>query len=208
MREAVGNGKTVEEAIAAALEDLKIAREDADITVLELPTRGLLGILPGKEAKVHVRELFDPILFASDWMEKLLENMHVNARVHVQEQDQRICIDIQGQNLGALIGRKGQTLDALQYLTTLALNKKCSDFMPVLVDAGDYRKNRQQSIEKNALSAADRVLRTGRKIALGPMNAAERRYVHMALSGKSGIATYSVGEEPRRKVVVDIEDGE
>lgn len=203
MREAVGTGKTVEEAIAVALAELQIEREDADISIVELPSKGLLGILPGKDAVVHVKEQFDIVLFASDWVENLLHKMHVNARVKVSSQTEGIEINISGNNLGSLIGRRGQTLDSLQYITTLVVNKKTDDFIPVMVDVGDYRKKRQQVIEKTALSAKDKVLKTGQKVILNPMSPAERRLVHMALGDDSEIETYSIGEEPRRKVVID-----
>lgn len=204
MREAVGSGKTVEEAIAAALAELKIEREDADITILELPSKGLLGILPGKNAEVHVKERFDPALFASDWMNQLLKKMMIQARVSVSTSDDGLEININGQNLGVLIGKRGQTLDALQYVTTLAVNKKTTDFLPVLVDVGEYRKKRQESVEKIALSAMEKVIKTGQKIILNPMSPAERRLVHMVLSEEPQVVTYSIGEEPRRKVVIDI----
>jgi spoIIIJ-associated protein len=204
MREAVGSGKTVEEAIDSALAELNIPREEADITILELPSRGLFGILPGKDAMVHVRERFDPVLYASDWVENLLAKMHVNARVSVRKPAESIEISVTGQNLGPLIGRRGQTLDALQYLTTLSLNKKTADFIPVSVDVGDYRKKRQLVIERTARSAMNKVVKTGNKVILNPMSPAERRLVHMALSEEAGVVTYSIGEEPRRKVVIDI----
>lgn len=203
MREAVGTGKTVEEAIASALAELKIPREQADITIEELPTKGLLGILPGKNAVVHVREQFDPVLFVSDWLEELLRNMQFSTRVKVDQRKDGIEACITGNNLGALIGRRGQTLDSLQYLTTLVLNKKVDEFLPVSVDVGSYRKHRQESIEKTALSGASKVIETGQKVALAPMTPAERRFVHMVLSDKD-VVTYSVGEDPRRKVVIDI----
>lgn len=203
MREAVGTGKTVEEAIASALAELNIEREQADITIEELPSKGLLGIIPGKSAVVHVRERFDPALYVSDWLDGLLRTMRVNARVNVFLGLDGVEARISGSNLGALIGRRGQTLDSLQYLTTLVLNKRTDDFVPVSVDIGDYRKNRQQSLEKTALSGAKKVLQTGRKLILAPMTPAERRHVHMVLSD-SDVVTYSIGEEPRRKVVIDI----
>ena len=203
MREAVGREKTVEEAIASALAELKIEREQADITIQELPSKGLLGILPGKDAVVLVREQFDPVLYLSDWFDEFLNKMHVNARSSVEMGPDGVEVRISGHNLGALIGRRGQTLDSLQYLATLVLNKKTADFVPVFVDVGDYREKRRQAVEKTALAGADKVIRTGRKFILPPMTPAERRLVHMALSDKD-VVTYSIGEEPRRKVVIDV----
>ncbi len=204
MKEVTGTGKTVEEAIESALSELSIKREDADITIVELPTKGLFGILPGKNAVVHVREQFDPVLFAADWIEQILEKMRINSRVGVRLQDERIELDITGNNLGVLIGRRGQTLDALQYITTLAVNKKTAEFVPVQVDAGGYREKRRLTIQKNALSAKQKAVKTGRKFALEPMTPAERRLVHMALSDDHDVVTYSIGEEPSRRVVIDL----
>ena len=204
MKEVVGTGKTVEEAIDSALTELNIQREDADITIVELPSKGLFGILPGKEAVVHVREHFDPVLFAADWIEQMLNKMRINARVGVKFQEERIELDITGSNLGVLIGRRGQTLDALQYITTLAVNNKTSEFLPVQVDAGGYREKRRTTIQNNARSAKQKAVKTGRKVTLEPMSPAERRFVHMALSDDPEVVTYSIGEEPARRVVVDI----
>lgn len=204
MKEATGAGKTVEEAIEAALSELGVNREDADIEILELPARGLLGIFPGKNAVVHVRERFDPVLFASEWLEILLREMKINARVAVRFGEGRIELDITGQDLGVLIGRRGQTLDALQYITTLAVNRKTPDFVPVQVDAGGYREKRRQTIQKDALAAKEKVLQTGRKVILAPMSPAERRLVHMVLSDDPKVVTYSIDEEPARKVVIDL----
>lgn len=204
MKEVTGTGKTVEEAIESALSELSIKREDADITIVELPTKGLFGILPGKNAVVQVREQFDPVLFAADWIEQILEKMRIHTRVGVRLQDERIELDITGNNLGVLIGRRGQTLDALQYITTLAVNKKTAEFVPVQVDAGGYREKRRLTIQKNALSAKQKAVKTGRKIALEPMTPAERRLVHMALSDDHDVVTYSIGEEPSRRVVIDL----
>jgi len=204
VKEVTGTGKTVEEAIESALSELSIKREDADITIVELPTKGLFGILPGKNAVVQVREQFDPVLFAADWIEQILEKMRIHARVGVRLLDERIELDITGNNLGVLIGRRGQTLDALQYITTLAVNKKTAEFVPVQVDAGGYREKRRLTIQKNALSAKQKAVKTGRKIALEPMTPAERRLVHMALSDDHDVVTYSIGEEPSRRVVIDL----
>lgn len=204
MREATGTGKTVEEAIQTALTELGIAREDADITIVELPAKGLLGILPGKDAVVHVREQFDPVLFAAEWIERLLDKMRINARVGVRYEEGRIELDITGNNMGVLIGRRGQTLDAIQYVTTLAVNRKTIDFVPVQVDAGGYREKRRQSIQKNALAAKQKVIKSGRRVTLEPMTPAERRLVHVALSDAPEVVTYSVDDEPRRKVVIDL----
>lgn len=204
MKEVVGTGKTVEEAIDSALSELNVQREDADITIVELPSKGLFGILPGKDAVVHVREHFDPALFAADWMEQILDKMRINARVGVKFQEERIELDITGSNLGVLIGKRGLTLDALQYITTLAVNNKTSDFVPVQVDAGGYREKRRQTIQNNARSAKHKAVKTGRKVTLEPMSPAERRLVHMALSNDIEVVTYSIGEEPFRRVVIDL----
>ena len=178
-------------------------REQADITIQELSLQGFVGILPGKDAVVLVREQFDPVLYLSDWFDEFLNKMHVNARSSVEMGPDGVEVRISGHNLGALIGRRGQTLDSLQYLATLVLNKKTADFVPVFVDVGDYREKRRQAVEKTALAGADKVIRTGRKFILPPMTPAERRLVHMALSDKD-VVTYSIGEEPRRKVVIDV----
>lgn len=202
MKEVTATGKTVQEAIDKALAELKLPREQAEVNVLELPSRGILGLM-GKDAMVRVKALFDPVDFADHWLEKFLNKSGLPGRVRVTQSEGVVIAEIAGGRAGPLIGRHGQTLNALQYMLTLALNRNTEEYIPVSLDIGGYRKKRNQSVERIAKQAARKVLRTGEKVVLSPMSASERRIVHLALSEYSEINTYSIGEEPHRKVVVE-----
>lgn len=202
MKEVTATGKTVEEAIEKALAELKLPREQAEVNVLELPSRGILGLM-GKDAMVRVKALFDPVDFVENWLEKFLSKAGLPGRVRVTMGEGFVLAEVSGERAGPLIGRHGQTLDALQYMLTLALNRNTDEYIPVSLDIGGYRKKRNQSVERIAKQAAEKVLRTGEKVTLSPMTPSERRIVHLALGEYEGINTYSIGEEPRRKVVVE-----
>ncbi|MTI93897.1 MAG: protein jag [Firmicutes bacterium] len=203
MREVTATGKSVPEAIETALAELKLSRDQVDIEILELPTKGLLGILAGKEAKVLVKEVFNPAEFACQWLEELIGHMGSQVRVEAVQEEETLFLNVYGRDLGALIGRHGQTLDALQYLTTLAVNKRAGKFVPLIVDVGEYRKKREESLARLAEQSARKVKKTGQKVTLNPMNAADRRIIHMTLSNDNAVNTYSVDDEPRRKVVIE-----
>lgn len=203
MREVTATGKTVPEAIEAGLAELGLTREQVEIEVLELPSKGMFGILPGKNASVLIKEVFDAEKYIGDWYKELFAKMELDAVISCHTIDRGIQVDVRGRDLGALIGRHGQTLDSLQYLGTLVLNRRLKDFTPVTLDVGDYRKKRHQSLESLAVSSARKVKKLGQKVILNPMSAAERRIIHMTLSNDNEVQTYSTGEEPRRRVVIE-----
>jgi spoIIIJ-associated protein len=225
------SAKTVEEAIIAALEELNVAREKVDIEVLEQPTKGIFGILGSKLAKVRVtvkeekpvakprenkeekKVELKPIRVTDYTLEKekarkflrdVLESMDIKAEIRVRDTNEGLYINLAGPKMGVIIGRRGQTLDSLQYLVSLVVNKdKDRDsFVKVILDTEDYRKKREETLERLARRLAERVQKTGKKVELEPMNPYERRIIHSALQEYADITTFSEGEEPFRKVII------
>ncbi len=200
-------GKTVDEAIEKGLKELGITKKQAEIEVTNEPSEGLLGIIGSKPARVKVIKKFDPAYLARDYLEGLLDKMKIPTTVAVQnEQEDEIFLDIQGKNLGVVIGKRGQTLDALQLLVNLYINQQmrgCDRF--VILDAENYREKRKKTLERLAHNLAEKVMRTRKKVILEPMNRYERKVIHTSLQEKSNITTYSEGTEPHRKVVIDLE---
>lgn len=198
--------RTVEEAIADALQKLDAERDQVEITILEEGNKGFLGILGTKLARVlvekkppmHEVKLERAIQFTTE----LLEQMDVQGRVEGEADEESVQLQILGEDLGILIGRRGQTLDSLQYLISLAVNRQGGDWMRINLDIGDYRAKRHETLRSLAERAARKVEETGRRVALDAMNAAERRIVHQALQGFDGVVTQSEGQEPYRRVVV------
>jgi len=195
-------GKTVSEAVEQALADLGIGAEQAQVDVLEEPTRGLFGILGNRMAKVRVRVKETPSRRARTFLEKIFKAMDLSADMDIQEDNGVLSIDIQGEGLGVLIGKRGETLDALQYLVSLSVNKKQEEKYRVLLDVGGYRVRREQTLEDLALRLAEKARQKGRNVILEPMSPHERRIIHTTLQGLEDVYTYSEGEEPYRKIII------
>lgn len=197
-------GKTVEEAVESALRELGgLGREEVDIEVLEGGSRGLFGILGTKAAVVRVIVKENKAEMAKGFLENLMEKMKVKADVLVvQNEDKQVILNIVGEDLGNLIGRRGQTLDSLQYLVNLAVNKGREDKIRIIVDVSGYRKRREQTLYSLAIRLAERVEQRGESITLEPMNAHERRVIHLALQDNPNVYTQSRGEDPERKIVI------
>lgn len=199
-------GKTVEEALVAAMEELDVTEDRITYEVLEEPTKGFLGIIGVKPAriKVTVRDLL-PLEKAEVFLREIFRQMKLTLTVEHSEQEDGHVFNLIGSDLGILIGKHGQTLDALQYLTNLAANKGLAeDKVRIIIDVENYRSRREETLRRLALRLADRVRHSGEKIILEPMNRHERKVIHTALQDNRRVVTYSDGEEPYRKVVIDL----
>jgi spoIIIJ-associated protein len=198
-------GKTVDEAITAAIEELGVTREQATIEILEeAGKRGLFGLLGAKLARVKVFYEDDPGVLAGQFIQGVCQAMDVEAQCDIVEQEGHICANISGSELGILIGRRGDTLEALQFLTNLAVSKRLNEKVRVLVDVEGYRQRREETLLRLAKRLSEKVKRTGNRIVLEPMNSHERRIMHTALQDESSITTFSEGEEPNRRIVISL----
>lgn len=196
------NGKSVEEAVGAALQVLGVEADAVDVEVLEEPTKGLFGILGGKPALVRVSVKESPAGEAVELLKQIVDAMGVEADYDWSEEDGQILINLEGKRLGVLIGRRGETLNALQYLLNLGFNKQREDRKKIIVDIEGYRRKREDTLMKLALKLADRAKKRGRSVVLEPMNPHERRIIHTTLRGHDDVYTFSEGEEPYRKIVI------
>jgi len=200
-------GKTVDDAIESALGDLKLNREDVDIEILEEPTKGLFGILGGKPARVRVKAKITATGRARDMLNNVMQVMKLDVDIEMIEKNERILININGPDLGILIGRRGETLDALQYLVNLSANKNAEKRKRIIIDIEGYRRRREETLMKLALKLADKARQRGRNVVLEPMNSMERRIIHTALQERDDIYTFSEGEEPYRKIIISPKKG-
>ena len=210
MRSVEKTAKTIDEAIELALNDLNIKKENAKIDILEEPSKGFLGIIGSKDAKVRVEEIEEvkekeSKKIAYEFLRNVLNAMDVKAEIRIKETPECLNIDLTGPRMGIIIGRRGQTLDALQYLLTLVVNKNSEreDYIRIILDTEDYRRKREETLERLANRLAGRVVKSNRKVELEPMNPYERRIIHYTLQNYPGVITYSEGEEPFRKVIID-----
>lgn len=205
MKEIITTGKTVDAALSAALNELGKTADQVEYEVLEEGKKGLFGI-GASDAKIRVWLKETPALRAVEMLEKLIENMHLNAEVQMlSETDEEVLLNIEGDNLGVLIGRRGDVLDSVQYLATLSANLGRPGYYRVSVDAQGYRAKRADVIRGIARRMAEKVKKYHRAFQLDPMSAYERRIVHSECQNIEGVTTHSIGEGVDRRVVISPE---
>ena len=199
------SAKTVEDALTEASISLGIPSNELEYEVMEKGSTGFLGI-GSKNAVIKVRKKFSVEESVKEFLNSVFKamNMEVEIIVKVDEFDKLIDIELKGDDMGILIGKRGQTLDSLQYLTNLAVNKHSENYYKVKVDTEDYRKRRKETLENLAKNISYKVKRTKRAVELEPMNPFERRVIHSALQNDRFVTTHSEGEEPYRHVVVTL----
>jgi spoIIIJ-associated protein len=205
MRFVIKTSKTVEDALKEALIELDATKDEVEVEILEEPTKGLFGIIGGKEAKIKVTKKDDPKEIARNFIDNLLKRMGFVADCIVTLDDDIIKVDIvdlSEDDIGVLIGKRGSGLDAIQYLLNLAVNKNGDNFYKTVVDANNYRKKREETLVNVANKMAKKVLTYKKPIKLEPMNPYERRIIHETLQNFDGVTTYSEGSEPYRRVVI------
>lgn len=196
--------KNVEDAVKEALAKLGIKEDEAEINVLEEGSKGFLGIFGGKEASVEVKKKFDPCKVAETFLKEMFLSMGMVVKIETELKDKQIFVDLSGEDMGILIGKRGQTLDSIQYLTNLVVNKGNHPYLSVTIDTENYRQRRKDTLESLAINLAKKVKHTGKNVVLEPMNPYERRIIHSALQNDKYVKTYSEGEEPFRNVVIAI----
>jgi spoIIIJ-associated protein len=194
-------GKTVDLAVKSALEHLGVNRDEVEVEIIDAGSKGILGLL-AKPAVVKVKTKFDPAKIAQVFIKEIGMAMGILIDVQTNVTDKQLDIVLSGENMGILIGKRGQTLDALQYLVSLAVNKGTAPFLNVLIDSENYRTRRRESLEKLALNLARKVKATKKPVTLEPMNTFERRVIHSTLQGDRQISTHSEGSDPYRNIVI------
>jgi spoIIIJ-associated protein len=204
-------GKTIDEAIEVGLQELGVTKDKVDIEVSDEGNKGLFGFLGTRVARVRLTLKKDPTTRATEILSDILGLMKIEASVSAIESEEYIMLNISGKNLGLVIGRRGETLDALQYLVNIMLNKEFSgreEYRRVQIDAEGYRKRREETLRALALNLAEKVKREGKDIVLEPMTPQERRIIHITLRNVPYVNTFSEGEEPYRRVVISPRRGE
>ena len=218
---------TVDEAVSEGLAELGLARESVDVEVLDSGSRGLFG-MGGRQARVRLTVKTTPsgpegeaavpeaspagedslLHLSHQVVAEMLEKMKIQAQVdaHYGEPDEQgerpVLVDIHGEDLGVLIGRRAEILNAMQYIVNLIVSKQMEHWVQVTLDVEGYRLRRERQLRQMARRMADQALKTGRRQVLEPMAASERRIVHLELRDHPGVVTQSVGEEPARKVTI------
>ena len=197
------SAKTVDDAITEASIKLGTTSDKIEVEVIDKGSTGFLGI-KSKPAIIKARKKNDTVDNIREFLENVFSamNMEVTIDIKKAEDDKVYEVELSGKEMGLLIGKRGQTLDSLQYLTNLAVNKHSDGYIKVMLDTEDYRQRRKDTLENLAKNIAYKVKRTKRPVSLEPMNPFERRVIHSALQGDRYVETHSEGEEPFRHVVV------
>jgi len=195
--------KTADEAVAEACRKLGANADDVTFEVLDEGAKGLLG-LGGRPVKVLVKKLMPVEEVAADFLNGLLEKMNIPSVVRTELKDKDIHVNIIGKQKCLLIGKRGQTLDAIQYLTNLVVNKGEASYRNIIVDTENYRKRRQEALETLSLNLARKVRQTKRSVTLEPMSPFERKIIHSTLQNDKYVTTRSEGEEPYRNIVISL----
>jgi spoIIIJ-associated protein len=196
-------GKTVEEATQKALAELGIGPDAARVDVLAEASSGLFGLIGSKQARVRVTEEIRPENFVREFLDGVMQRMNVNGEVEISAADDNLRVNVNGAKMGMLIGKRGQTLNALQYLLNVAYHKRFpGDNNRVILDVEDYRQKREETLRILAVNLAKKAVRYGKDVVLEPMTPQERRIIHTALQDNRSVSTFSEGEEPYRKVVI------
>ncbi|MBJ6361687.1 RNA-binding cell elongation regulator Jag/EloR [Paenibacillus sp. GCM10012307] len=205
MKKIIASGKTMNDAVQKGLAQWQVSEERVRITVLEHPTKGLFGLIGAKEAKVELELIPD----AAEETEKFFQNVARTMGLSVtierrQTRDGWVYELAGGEDLGMLIGRRGQTLDALQYLANIVANRYSDSHQRIVLDAENFRERRRKTLEELAERLAARVIRTHKEVVLEPMSPAERKVIHAKLQNHSKVRTFSKGDEPYRRVVISV----
>ena len=197
------SAKTVDDAITEACQKFTVTSDKLEYEVIEEGKSGLLGI-GAKPAVIKVRVKSSVEDKAKDFLKDVFDAMNLTVVVDVKynEEESTMDVNLSGDEMGILIGKRGQTLDSLQYLVSLVVNKDTENYIRVKVDTENYRKRRKDTLENLAKNISYKVKRTKRPVSLEPMNPYERRIIHSALQNDRYVTTYSEGDEPFRHVVV------
>lgn len=207
MKYIIKSAKTVEIAISEALLELNLNREEVEVEVLEEAKNGLFGLIGTKDATIKVSEIKNIEKLSKEFLRKIVHTMNLEATIEVKRDKNILNIDIVGidpEEKGIIIGKRGNTLDAMQYLLSIFVNKEEEDYIKVILDIEGYRKKREITLTRLAQKMAQKAIATKVKVKLEPMNPYERRIIHSTLQDYKEITTFSEGNDPYRRVVIEL----
>jgi spoIIIJ-associated protein len=202
VKQITATGQTVEEAVKSALAQLQTTKDRTETQVIDEGKKGIFGIFGSRPAIVKVTVKIDPFEEATNYLKMVAKGLGAPAEVEVKKEGKQVHFILTGEKIALLIGKRGQTLNSLQYLTQLVMNRYSTQFYTILVDAEDYRKRRNDTLVQLAERLAQKALKTGKDVALEPMPSYERKVIHTALMKNKRVKTFSDGSEPHRHIVI------
>jgi spoIIIJ-associated protein len=202
MTKLLASGKTLEDAVRKGLAQLGVEADRVKVTVLEQPNKGLFGLIGARDAKVELELLTDGVEEAIKFLREVSAAMELTVSVERIDENDAVRINLTGSDLGIIIGRRGQTLDSLQYLVNIVANRHSNYHLRIVLDAEQFRERRRQTLEALSERMAMRVMRTHKEIMLEPMTSQERKIIHARLQTNPKVKTFSQGDEPNRRIVI------
>ncbi|MCM3627623.1 protein jag [Paenibacillus glycanilyticus] len=207
MKKIVASGKTIDDAVRSGLTQLNVTMDRVKVLVTEQPSKGLFGLIGVKEAKVELELIPDPTIEAEQFLRDVAEAMGLTIAIERKQTKEATYLSVSGGgDIGMLIGRRGQTLDALQYLVNIVANRYSDSHLRIVLDAEDFRERRRKTLEELSERLAGRVIRTKKEVVLEPMSSHERKVIHSQLQNHPRVKTYSKGDEPNRRVVIALKE--
>ncbi|WP_449538283.1 RNA-binding cell elongation regulator Jag/EloR [Ferdinandcohnia sp. Marseille-Q9671] len=202
MKQVTATGQTVDEAVESALAQLNTTRDRTDIQIIDEGKKGLFGIFGTKPAVVKVTVKIDPVEETQKFLENVISTMGVSAKIDVIRHGKNVTFQLSGEKMAVLIGKRGQTLNSLQYLTQLVANRFADHYLNIIVDAENYRGRREETLIQLAERLASKVSRSKQSVKLEPMPSYERKVIHTALAKHKKVKTSSNGSDPNRHIVI------
>lgn len=202
MKELTANGVSYDEAVNSALAQMNAARDEVEIEVLEEGKKGLFGLFGARPYVVKVRRKKNAIKETEDFLYDLTKKMGVDVKIESKEVDREVIYDLSGKDIALLIGKRGQTLNSIQYLAQLVFNRSTNQYRTIVVDAENYRLKRRESLEQLAHRLAYKAVKSKKDVSLEPMPSYERKVIHTVLLKNKDVKTFSAGEEPHRHLVI------
>jgi spoIIIJ-associated protein len=202
VKQVTATGQTVEEAVESALAQLNTTKDRTDVAIIDQGKKGIFGIFGSRPAVVKVTVIIDPIEEAKKFLLQVSEQMGAPIDIETRRDGKQILFVMTGEKIALLIGKRGQTLNSLQYLTQLIINRFSNQYLTVILDAEDYRNRRNDTLIQLAHRLALKAVKTGKDVALEPMPSYERKVIHTALSDNKRVKTFSDGSDPHRHIVI------
>jgi spoIIIJ-associated protein len=204
MRSGIFVGKTKEEAIQIGLQEMRTKLNRVKVVILEEEKKGILFGIGSKEARVEITIIDDPIADAHDFLLQVFDALDGEFSIEQSDHEDGVKLSIVGDELGIIIGRRGQTLDSLQYLLNIVANRHTQKSIRFILDAENFRERRKQTLQQLSVRIANQVVKTRRAVSLEPMNSLERKIIHTHLQNHPKVQTTSEGEDPNRYVVISL----
>ncbi|ETI66083.1 RNA-binding cell elongation regulator Jag/EloR [Neobacillus vireti] len=202
MKQITATGQTVEEAVESALVQLQTTKDRAEVDIIDEGKRGIFGIFGSRPAVVKVSVIIDPLEEAKKFLIQVSEQMGAPVEIEIKRDGKQVHFVMTGEKIALLIGKRGQTLNSLQYLTQLVINRFSNQYLTVILDAEDYRNRRSETLIQLAHRLALKAVKSGKDVPLEPMPSYERKVIHTALAENKRVKTFSDGSEPHRFIVI------